>query len=80
MAKNNPKFVPKYVPPRQAAEDRARRRAWIYWTLVLLPVLVALFAFGYSDQAPEALRKVTIAIDRAFGFPMLWIISTVAGR
>jgi hypothetical protein len=74
------KYVRNYVSPGQAAEDRARRRAWLFGTAVALPLFLALFAFGYSDQAPEALRQMVIAIDRSFGFPMLWLISTLAGR
>jgi hypothetical protein len=74
------KQVPRYVSPKEAAENRARVRAWLYWTAVALPVLLALFAFGYSDQAPVALRNAVIAIDRAFGYPMLWLISMLAGK
>jgi hypothetical protein len=74
------KYVPKYVPPREAAENRARMRAWIFWTAVGLPILFALFAFGYSDQAPAMLRNLTIAVDRSLGFPMLWLLTTLAGR
>jgi hypothetical protein len=74
------KQVPRYVSPKEAAENRARRRAWLYGTAVILPLLVALFAFGYSDQAPAVLRQATIAVDRIFGYPMLWLIATIAGR
>jgi hypothetical protein len=74
------KYVPKYVPPREAAENRARMRAWIFWTAVGLPLLITLFALGYSDQAPAMLRNLTIAVDRSLGFPMLWLLTTLAGR
>jgi hypothetical protein len=74
------KYIPKYVPPREAAESRARVRAWLFWTAVALPLVFALFAFGYSDQAPAVLRNVVIAIDRAMGFPMLWLLATISGR
>jgi hypothetical protein len=74
------KYIPKYVPPREAAENRARARAWLFWTAIALPLIFALFAYGYSDQAPAALRNLVIAVDRSLGFPMLWLLSTIAGR
>jgi hypothetical protein len=72
-------YVPKYVPPKQAAEDRARLRARLYWIALGVPLVFALLAFGYSDQAPAALRNLTISLDRAFGYPVLWLISRIAG-
>jgi hypothetical protein len=65
-----PSHVPKYVSPKQAAEDRARRRAAIYWIIVAIPLIFMLLVFGYSDQAPAALRSVTITLDQAFGYPL----------
>jgi hypothetical protein len=65
-----PPHVPKYVSPKQAAEDRARRRAAIYWGIVAIPVIFALLVYGYSDQAPAALRSVTITLDQTFGYPI----------
>jgi hypothetical protein len=62
--------APKYVSPKQAAEDRARRRAAIFWIALLLPLLFMLLVFGYSDQAPDALRNATIAFDRSIGQPI----------
>ena len=65
-----PPHVPKYVSPKQAAEDRARRRAAIYWIIVAIPAIFALLVFGYSDQAPAALRSATITFDQTFGYPI----------
>jgi hypothetical protein len=65
-----PPHVPKYVSPRQAAEDRARRRAAIYWIIVAIPAIFALLVFGYSDQAPAVLRSATITFDQTFGYPI----------
>jgi len=65
-----PPHVPKYVSPKQAAEDRARRRAALYWIILALPLIFALLVFGYSDQAPAALRSVTITLDQAAGYPL----------
>jgi hypothetical protein len=71
-------YVPKYVSPKQAAEDRARRRALLFWIAISFPLAFALLMFGYSDQAPAALRDLTISLDRAFGYPVLWLISWLA--
>ncbi len=73
-------YVPKYVSPKEAAQNRARLRARLYWVALGLPVLFALLVFGYSDQAPAFLRTVTTTIDRAFGYPILALISAIASR
>jgi hypothetical protein len=65
-----PPYVPKYVSPKQAAEDRARRRAMLYWIVLTIPLIVMLLVFGYSDQAPAALRSATITLDQALGYPI----------
>ena len=75
-----PPYVPKYVPPGEAARAKARRRAIVYWIAVVIPVLFALMALGYSDQAPEFLRRLTITIDGALGLPVLKLIGWFAGR
>jgi hypothetical protein len=59
-----PPYAPKYVSPKQAAEDRARRRAALYWAVLAMPLIVMLLVFGYSDQAPVALRSATITLDQ----------------
>jgi hypothetical protein len=76
-----PRYVPKkYISPKQAAEDRARRRATLYWIALALPLGFAALAFGYSDQAPQALRSTTIALDRSLGYPIVWLISLLGAR
>ena len=70
-------YVPRYVPPKQAAEERAQRRRRLFWVALSLPLAIALLAFGYSDQAPAALRDLTIRLDRAFGYPILWLIGLI---
>jgi len=65
-----PPHVPKYVSPKQAAEDRARRRAALYWIVLAIPLIFMLLVFGYSDQAPAALRSTTITLDQALGYPI----------
>ena len=65
-----PPHVPKYVSPRQAAEDRARRLRALYWLVIAVPLIFVLLVFGYSDQAPAVLRSAAITIDKAFGYPI----------
>ena len=69
---------PRYVSPKERAQNRARYRAWLYWTAVALPLLVALMMFGYSDGAPLWLSRITIGLDAACGYPVLWLIKLVA--
>jgi hypothetical protein len=73
-----PPYVPKYVSPKQAAEERARRRAALYWIALAIPLTFAVLAFGYSDQAPQALRSATIALDRSFGYPLARLLGIAA--
>jgi hypothetical protein len=69
--------VPKYVSPKQAAEDKARRRRMLFWILVAIPLAFAFIAWGYSDQAPAGVRSAIIALDRSLGFPFAWLLSMV---
>ena len=75
-----PPHVPKYVSPKQAAEHRARRWAILFWISLALPLVFAVLAFSYSDQAPAALRNTVIALDRSLGFPIAWLISLIGPR
>jgi len=70
--------IPRYVSPKERAENRARYRAWLYWTAVAFPIVVALMLFGYSEQAPLWLSGFTIRLDETFGFPVLWLIKLAA--
>jgi hypothetical protein len=70
--------VPKYIPPKQVEAMRATRRAALFWIAVALPLIFALLVFGYSDQAPSALRSVVISLDRAFGYPLAWLLGAIA--
>jgi hypothetical protein len=71
-------YVPKYVSPKEIAQNRARLRARLYWIALALPILFALLAFGYSDQAPAFLRTITMTLDGALGYPILAIINAIA--
>jgi hypothetical protein len=72
--------APKYVSPREQAENRARLRRTLYWMAVGIPAAFAAVAFGYSDQAPAPLRSFTIAVDRALGYPLISLLTTLASR
>jgi hypothetical protein len=69
--------TPRYVTPKERAENRARIRAWLYWTAVAIPAAIALMMFGYSDQAPQWLRAFTVSLDTMLGFPFLWLVKTL---
>jgi len=70
--------APRYVSPKERAENRARWLRFAYWTAVAIPAAVALLMFGYSDQAPLWLSRFTVTLDATFGFPVLWLIKLVA--
>lgn len=70
-------LTPRYVSPKERAENRARWIRFGYGVAVAIPAAIAVMMFGYSDQAPGWLRSLTVALDGAFGFPVLWLIKTV---
>jgi hypothetical protein len=70
--------APRYVSPKERAENRARWLRFAYWVAVAIPAIVVLTMFGYSDQAPLWLSGITIRLDAVFGFPVLWLIKLVA--
>lgn len=69
--------TPRYVSPKERAENRARWIRFGYWVAVTIPAAVAVMMFGYSDQAPSWLRSLTVSLDGALGFPVLWLIQKV---
>jgi nitrate reductase NapE component len=71
-------IAPRYVSPKERAENRARWLRFAFWLAVIIPVAIALMMFGYSDQAPAWLRELTVSIDGTFGFPVLWLIKAIA--
>ena len=74
-----PPYVPKYVRPEDAAQSRTQMIRRLIWVAALIPILFIFFAYGYSDQAPAALRKAIIAFDRSLGYPIIWLLSTILG-
>jgi hypothetical protein len=73
-----PLNAPRYVSPKERAENRARWIRFGYWIAVAIPATIALIMFGYSDQAPAWLRSLSVNLDAMFGFPVLWLIKTLA--
>lgn len=76
-----------YLPPRipDPKKDAARRKQLVanllrgaLWLAVIPPLLFAVMTYGYSDQAPAALRQFTIALDGALGQPV-WSILRPSG-
>jgi hypothetical protein len=72
-------LTPRYISPKERAEDRARWLRLAYGIVVALPVAVATMMFGYSDQAPQWLRSATANVDAFFGFPVLYLVRWMAG-
>jgi hypothetical protein len=70
--------APRYVSPKEVAENRARLRRFLCGTLVAIFVIIGLMAIGYSDQAPAWLRAATEALDAEFGYPVLRVIALLA--
>lgn len=68
-----------YLPPKiqgsqQAKAHRANVISGIVWLLAIPPIVFAVMAFGYSDQAPAFLRNVVVQLDTLFGQPVWWLI------
>jgi hypothetical protein len=65
-----------YVPPptpQQRAEMRRQRIKALIWIGAIPLLLFVLMVFGYSDLAPDFMRKATIELDAMFGSPV-WSI------
>jgi hypothetical protein len=75
--------IPRFAPPKRT-QGREGQRSWLLaglvWIAILLPLLFALMAYGYSDQAPAALRDATIGLDKAVGSPVWTILKAIAVR
>lgn len=77
-------YYPPRVPnPKKDAERRrqliSRALRWTLWIAACVPLLFMLMAYGYSDQAPAALRDLVITVDSFFGRPV-WSIIAPAGK
>lgn len=70
---------PRYVSPKERAENRARIRAFIVWGLAGVALFLGLMLYAYTDQAPSWLRNFAFQLDGAFGYPVLALIRAIAG-
>jgi hypothetical protein len=68
-----------YLPPKipNPQRDREKRQqtirstvTTILWLAAIPPLLFAVMALGYSDQAPAFMRDIVIAVDSFFGSPV----------
>jgi len=66
--------------PKQAAEMRARRIKAAIWIAAAPFIVFALMAVGYSDLAPDWIRRATIELDATFGSPVWWLLDPRGGR
>lgn len=73
-----PPNYPRYISPKERAENRARLISVALWGGAALAISVAAMLFAYTDQAPPWLRKLAYQIDSAFGFPILALIRAIA--
>ena len=71
-------IVPRFVSPKERAENRARYLKFFYWTAVAIPLIVTLVMFGYSKAAPLWLSRITIHLDALFGLPVLWLLKAIS--
>ena len=68
---------PRYISPKERAENRARIRAFVIWTEAGLAVFLLAMMFAYTDQAPRWLREFAFKLDGTFGYPVLSLIRTI---
>ena len=73
----DPNF-PRYISPKERAENRARIKAFIIWSTAGLTFFLLAMLFAYTDQAPKWLRDLAFRLDALFGFPVLHIIKAIA--
>lgn len=72
-------YLPPKIPltPKQAAAQRTQQIAMVLrvllWIVAVLPIAFMAMVYGYSDQAPAALRSATMTIDGLLGGP-IWAL------
>jgi hypothetical protein len=74
-----PLHAPKYIRPEDAAQSRAQMKRRLIWVAIAIPAVFIFLAFGYSDSAPAFLRSGIVAVDRAFGYPIIGLLSMIFG-
>jgi hypothetical protein len=73
-----PPNYPRYISPKERAENRARIKAFIVWSAAGLTVFLLAMMYAYTDQAPAWLRDLAFKLDGSFGFPVLTLIRAIA--
>ncbi|MEX0589940.1 MAG: hypothetical protein WD207_02515 [Xanthobacteraceae bacterium] len=72
-----------YIPPptpKQIAELRRRQIKAAIW-IGAIPLLVfVLMVFGYSDAAPDWMRRATIELDSFLGSPIWSLLDPRGGK
>lgn len=68
-----------YLPPKipgspQARAHRANVISGLLWLIAIPPLVFLVMVFGYSDQAPDVLRDLTVQLDTLFGQPVWTLI------
>ena len=72
--------IPRYISPKERAENRARIRAFVIWSAAGTVAVFILMLFAYTDQAPGWMREAAFQLDSLFGFPVLQLIKMIAAR
>ena len=73
-----PPVDPRYMSPKQRAENRARYVSFALWSSAGLALFLGFMLYAYTDQAPAWLRHLAVQIDGAFGYPVLALIRAMA--
>jgi hypothetical protein len=66
--------TPRFVTPKERAENRARLIRFSIVMTVGIPAAVAVMMFGYSDGAPTWLHGAVVSLDSALGHPVQWLM------
>ncbi len=69
---------PRYISPKERAENRARYISFALWSAAALSLFLGFMLYAYTDQAPPWLRNLAAQIDGAFGYPVLALIRAIA--
>ncbi|PWB59866.1 MAG: hypothetical protein C3F17_15790 [Bradyrhizobiaceae bacterium] len=80
MKPGGPYLPPRIPTPKERAERRKRILSVALWSAAALPLIFVVMAYGYSDQAPAALRDFTMRLDQSLGSPVWEILRRFATR
>lgn len=80
MKPGGPYLPPRIPTPKERTERRKRILSVALWSAAALPLIFVVMAYGYSDQAPAALRDFTMRLDQSLGSPVWEILRRFATR